>query len=169
MRRIAVILHNVRSAHNVGSILRTADASGASHVYLSGYTPLPKDRFGRVNKEIAKTALGAEQFVPWSHAPEPFRLVSMLKQRGWHVVGVEQDPRARNYRTFKTKTPTVFVFGNEVRGLSTNLRKACDSLIEIPMRGAMVRQTHHPRYSGSGKESLNVSVAAGVILFNACQ
>ena len=151
-REVAVILHNVRSAHNVGSILRTADASGVSHVYLSGYTPLPKDRFERINKDIAKTALGAEKFVQWSHARGPFQLISMLKKHGWYVVGVEQDPRAQDYRTFKTKTPTVFVFGNEVRGLSANLRNACDSLIEIPMHGR--------------KESLNVSVAAGIILFS---
>jgi len=152
MRRIAVILHNVRSAHNVGSILRTADASGVSHVHLSGYTPLPKDRFGRINKEVAKTALGAEKFIPWSHVPDPFQLVLMLQKRGWRVVGVEQDSRARDYRTFKTKTPTVFVFGNEVRGLSASLRKACDSLVKIPMHGQ--------------KESLNVSVVAGIILFS---
>src|SRR3989344_5727578 len=151
-REVAVILHNVRSAHNVGSILRTADASGVSHVYLSGYTPLPKDRFERINKDIAKTALGAEKFVQWSHARGPYKLISMLKKRGWRVVGVEQDSRARDYRTFKTKLPLVFVFGNEVRGLSANLRKACDSLIEIPMHGR--------------KESLNVSVAAGIILFS---
>jgi len=165
-REVAVILHNIRSAHNVGSILRTADASGVSHVYLSGYTPLPRDRFERINKNIAKTALGAEKFVPWSHARGPFKLVSMLKKRAWHVVGVEQDPRARNYRMFKAKGPTVFVFGNEVRGLSANLRKACDSLVEIPMHGALVRQAHHPRHTGRGKESLNVSVAAGIILFS---
>ena len=152
MREVEVILHNVRSAHNVGSILRTADASGVSHVYLSGYTPLPKDRFGRINKDIAKTALGAEKFVPWSHVPDQFKLILMLKKRGWRIVGVEQDPQARNYRMFKTKAPTVFVFGNEVRGLSTRLRKACNSLIEIPMHGR--------------KESLNVSVAAGIILFS---
>jgi len=151
-REVAVILHNVRSAHNVGSILRTADASGVSHVYLSGYTPLPKDRFERINKDIAKTALGAEKFVQWSHARGPYKLISMLQKRGWRVVGVEQDSRARDYRTFKTKLPLVFVFGNEVRGLSANLRKACDSLIEIPMHGR--------------KESLNVSVAAGIILFS---
>ena len=76
-------------------------------------------------------------------------------KRGWRIVGVEQDSRARDYRAFKTKTPTVFVFGNEVRGLSSGLRKACDSLIEIPMNGV--------------KESLNVSVAAGIVLFNARQ
>jgi tRNA G18 (ribose-2'-O)-methylase SpoU len=162
---IAVLLHNVRSAHNVGSIFRTADAAGVSRMYLSGYTPAPRDRFGRAQKEIEKTALGAEKFLPWEYHASPARRVSKLKREGWNVVGVEQDERAQDYRTFVRKTKTLFVFGNEVRGLSPALRKACDILIEIPMRGAMVRQAHHPRHSGRGKESLNVSVAAGIVLF----
>ncbi len=166
--KTAVLLHNVRSAHNVGSIFRTADAAGVSRMYLSGYTPAPRDRFGRAQKEIAKTALGAQKFVPWEYHASPVRRVSKLKREGWNIVGVEQDERAQDYRTFVCKTKTLFVFGNEVRGLSPALRKACDILIEIPMRDAMVRQAHHPCHSGRGKESLNVSVAAGIVLF-ACR
>jgi len=172
---VAVLLHNVRSTHNVGSIFRTADAAGVSRIYLTGYTPMPTDRFGRARKDIAKTALGAERFLPWEHHASASRLMSKLKKEGWHIVGVEQDARARDYRAFsakggsssgeKAKGKTVFVFGNEVLGISKDLRKKCDALIEIPMKGAMVRQAHHPRHSGSGKESLNVSVAAGIILF----
>ena len=149
----AVLLHNVRSAHNVGSIFRTADAAGVSRVYLTGYTPLPVDRFGRVQKEIAKTALGAEQSVAWEYHKTPAGLVRELKKRGWRVVGVEQDPSAKDYRALSASKPTVFAFGNEVHGLSHALRKQCDALIEIPMHGT--------------KESLNVSVAAGIILFHA--
>ena len=176
MQEISVLLHNIRSTHNVGSIFRTADASGVSRVYLSGYTPAPTDRFGRAQKDIAKTALGAEGFLPWEHHASPVRLITKLKKEGWNIVGVEQDVRARDYRKFsaeggsssggKAKKKTVFVFGNEVRGLSKDLRKKCDTLVEIPMQGAMVRQAHHPRHSGRGKESLNVSVAAGIILFS---
>jgi tRNA G18 (ribose-2'-O)-methylase SpoU len=120
-------------------------------VYLTGYTPTPRDRFGRAQKEIAKTALGAERFVPWEYARNPMSFVASLKRQGWHIVGVEQDPRAKDYRSFKARGKTLFVFGNEVRGISPALRKGCDELIEIPMRGK--------------KESLNVSVAAGVALF----
>ena len=149
---VVVLLHNVRSAHNVGSIFRTADAAGVQHMYLSGYTPLPRDRFGRIQKEIAKTALGAERFIPWEHHVSTTKLISMLKKRGWHIVGVEQDARARNYRSFRQKRPTVFIFGNEVRGLPKSVRAHCNELLEIPMRGR--------------KESLNVSVAAGIILFS---
>lgn len=149
---VAVLLHNIRSTHNVGSIFRTADASGASRLYLSGYTPTPTDRFGRAQKDIAKTALGAERSVPWERHTSPMRLLSKLKKEGWNIVGVEQDARARDYRRFTVKGKTVFVFGNEVLGISKELRKKCDALIEIPMYGE--------------KESLNVSVAAGIILFS---
>lgn len=154
-RQIAVLLHNIRSSYNVGSIFRTADGAGVSKIYLTGYTPTPVDRFGREQKEIAKTALGAEENVPWEYAKNPSSVIAALRQQNWSIVGVEQDRRAVDYRTFKLKRPTLFIFGAEVRGLSKALRKQCDTLIEIPMRGS--------------KESLNVSVAAGIILFHNCR
>jgi len=150
--QVAVLLHDIRSTHNVGSIFRTADAAGVSRVYLTGYTPAPVDRFGRARKDVAKTALGAEKFLLWEHHPSPSRLIAKLKKEGWHIVGVEQDERAVDYRTFTAKGNTVFVLGNEVSGIPKDVRKKCDALIEIPMHGK--------------KESLNVSVAAGIILFS---
>jgi len=155
MAEIAVLLHNVRSSHNVGSIFRTADAAGVAKVFITGYTPRPTDRFGRRQKEIAKTALGAESFISWEYASEPIPLLRRLRKDGWYIVGVEQDPRAENYmriRANKHIQKALFVFGNEVRGLSRNVRDECDVLVEIPMRGK--------------KESLNVAVAAGIILFS---
>lgn len=166
MRETAILLHNIRSAHNVGSIFRTADAAGVGHIYLSGYTPLPIDRFGRSQKDIAKTALGAEKAVAWTYKKSPLSQIEILRKGGWKIVGVEQDARAMDYRTVHSSGATLFLFGNEVRGLSRALRDTCDALVEIPMRGTMVRQAHHPRHSGAGKESLNVSVAAGIILFS---
>ena len=166
MKEIAVLLHNIRSAHNVGSIFRTADAAGVSKIFLTGYTPTPVDKFDRVRKDIAKTALGAQKYVAWEYEKNIKRRISTLKREGWRIVGVEQDKRAKDYRTFKVRTKTLFIFGNEVRGMSKGLRGACDELIEIPMHGAVVRQAHHPRHTGRGKESLNVSVAAGIVLFN---
>jgi len=154
MREIAVLLHNVRSAHNVGSVLRSADGAGASAVYLSGYTPVPVDRFGRPQKEIAKTALGAETSMRWEYATSPVVVIERLKKEGWTIVGVEQDARSIDYRKFVAAARTLFIFGNEVRGIAPALRDRCDALIEIPMHGQ--------------KESLNVSVAAGVILFSFC-
>ena len=166
MREVAILLHNVRSAHNVGSIFRTAEAVGVTRIYLSGYTPTPLDRFGRPQKTIAKTALGAEKVLAWEYGRKPERMFERLRKEDFRIIGVEQDARAKDYRTFSLKGPTLFVFGNEVRGLSSSLRQQCDELLEIPIRGAMVRQAHHPRHTGRGKESLNVSVAAGIILFN---
>lgn len=151
MNEIAVLLHNIRSTHNVGSIFRTSDAAGVSTVFFSGYTPIPIDRFGRPQKDIAKTALGAENTIPWKYFKTPQKLISNLKKEGWTVVGVEQDKRAIDYRTFRPAGKMLFIFGNEVLGISPGLRKLCDSILEIPMHGK--------------KESLNVSVAAGIILF----
>ena len=161
--QVAVLLHNIRSAHNVGSIFRTADTAGVKAVYLSGYTPLPHHKFGRIQsafaksygraqKEIAKTALGAEKTMAWQHISRLNSWLQRMKREGWRVVGVEQDARARDYRTFNLKQKTLFVFGNEVRGLSPAFLAQCDELVEIPMRGI--------------KESLNVSVATGIILFH---
>ena len=160
-KEIAVLLHNIRSAHNVGSIFRTADAAGVSKVYLTGHTPTPLDRFGRVRKDIAKTALGAEKYIPWEHHAAPIRLISRLKKEGWNVVGIEQSPQAIDYRKIsagggsssggRVKKPTLFILGNEVNGIPKSTLKICDVVVEIPMHGK--------------KESLNVSVAAGIILF----
>lgn len=153
MTEIAILLHNIRSTHNVGSIFRTADAAGVSRILLSGYTPSPIDRFGRPQKDIAKTALGAETTIPWTYSKKPDGFLKKYKEDGWNIVGIEQDSHAIDYRTLPKGRRTLFILGNEVRGISPALRKKCDLLVEIPMHGR--------------KESLNVSVAAGIVLFAA--
>jgi tRNA G18 (ribose-2'-O)-methylase SpoU len=151
MQTIELLLHNIRSAHNVGSIFRTADAAGVSRILLSGYTPRPVDRYGRSNKDIAKTALGAELSVPWEYRATPQRFIKEARAEGARIIGIEQDARAQDYRTYRHDASALVLLGNEVRGLSPALRDACDVLLEIPMCGS--------------KESLNVSVAAGIALF----
>lgn len=151
MQEIGLVLPNIRSAYNVGSLFRTADAAGVSRVFLAGYTPRPLDRFGRADKTLHKTALGAELSVPWEHHREPAKLLRALKDDDWRIVGIEQDARAIDYRKPLRGDKVAFVLGNEVRGLSPALRNLCDELREIPMHGK--------------KESLNVSVAAGIVLF----
>jgi len=148
---IRILFHNIRSAHNVGSMFRTADALGVSRIYLSGYSPLPLDRFGRPVKEIAKTALGAEHSVLWEKISSPPRLIKKLKREGFEIVAIEQGERAVDYKKFLAKGKVLILVGNEVRGVSKSLRDQCDVLLDIPMRGK--------------KESLNVSVAFGVVLF----
>lgn len=150
-RDTRVILHNIRSAHNVGSMFRSADALGVTSIYCTGYTPVPVDRFGRPVKEIAKTALGAERVISWKAYRHPDQIIQKLKKEGFTVIGIEQDTRAGDYKTYFPPERTVIIMGNEVRGLSKSLRDMCDVLLEIPMRGK--------------KESLNVAVSFGVALF----
>lgn len=146
----SVILHDIRSMHNVGSIFRTADGAGVAKIYLTGYTPAPIDRFNRPVKEIAKVALGAEKTIPWEQR-EITELITALKKDGVQIVAVEQDPRSVPYMVLKPKGHVALVFGSEVLGLPKALLKAADSIVEVPMYGQ--------------KESLNVSVAAGIVLY----
>jgi len=146
-----VILHNIRSAHNVGSVFRTADAAGVRKIYLCGYTPTPLDKYGRPQKDIAKIALGAETYVDWEYKEQVKDVIHELKRKRFAVVAVEQSENAIDFKKCKTKRDTAFIFGNEVRGLSKQALAMCDTVIEIPMRGK--------------KESLNVAVTAGIILF----
>jgi 23S rRNA (guanosine2251-2'-O)-methyltransferase len=149
--QITLILHNIRSVHNVGAIFRTADAVGVEEIILSGYTPTPLDRFHRLRKDFVKTALGAECSVPWRQARSLVPEIKKLQMRSVQVVAVEQAARAVPYKMFTPAVKTALVLGNEVRGLSQAVLRACDAVVYIPMRGS--------------KESLNVSVAAGVVLY----
>ncbi len=148
---IRVLLYNIRSAHNVGAMFRTADAIGVTHMYLSGYTPTPLDRFKRPVKEIAKTALGAEKEIAWEYHKDPEEIIASLKEKGFTILGLEQNVRAIDYKTYTAPEKLLFIVGSEVEGLSLELCALCDVLLEIPMYGK--------------KESLNVSVAFGIALF----
>lgn len=145
------IFLDIRSAHNVGSMLRTADAAGLSSAYLVGTTPAPIDRFGRANKEIAKTALGAERAVACVQAPSAPRLIAKLRQEGFAIIAIEQHSEAIDYKKVKAGRKAAFVVGNEVGGVPERILSLCDAVAEIPMSGS--------------KESLNVSVAFGVAVF----
>lgn len=167
MRRF-LILHNIRSIHNVGSIFRTADGAGVKKIFLTGYTPSPYDFFGKLRKDFAKTALGAEKYVAWEQRKNITSLLAELKQNDRHsgngdpsmfVVSLEQSSRAVPYdrctmiyhSRLKKASGVVLIVGNEVRGLSSSILKKSDAIIEIPMHGK--------------KESLNVSVATGIALY----
>ena len=147
-----VVLNSIRSLYNVGSIFRTADAAGVSRVVLCGYTPRPVDKFNRVQKEIAKTALGGEKSIPWIYEKSAAKALKDLNKEGFMIVAVEQAESSVNYRKLKVPQKVALVVGNEVKGLPKKILNVCDVIIEIPMRGE--------------KESLNVGVAMGVVLFN---
>jgi tRNA G18 (ribose-2'-O)-methylase SpoU len=150
-RQAVIILHDIRSAENVGSIFRTADACGVSHIYLTGYTPTPTDRFGRVSK-VGKSALGAERSVSWEKG-ETVSIVKSLKQKDFLIVAVEQSLKSIDYKEIPKRPKLAFIFGNEVLGIPPEILKRADVIAEIAMLGE--------------KESLNVSVAAGMVLSRA--
>ncbi|PIP86958.1 RNA methyltransferase [Candidatus Campbellbacteria bacterium CG22_combo_CG10-13_8_21_14_all_36_13] len=147
------ILHNIRSVHNVGSFFRTAEASGVDKIYFTGYTPCPKDRFGKKRQDVSKVALGAEEIVSWEDGIEIKELIYKLKKDGVIIVAVEQDEKSISYKEIKklSHKNTAFIFGNETDGIEKSILDMCDYILEIPMSGK--------------KESINVSVAGGVILF----
>ena len=151
-----VILHNIRSMHNVGSIFRTADAAGVEKLYLCGITPGPLDRFRRPNTPLLKVSLGAERSVAWEHAPSAARLIGKLKRNGFKILALEQDPSSIPYTHISLSASqwqtTALILGEEVQGLTPALLKKADKILEIPMHGK--------------KESLNVSVAFGIVIFH---
>lgn len=144
---VEVVLDNVRSAHNVGSIFRSADAFRVDKIWLCGITPAPP------SAEIHKTALGAEDSVRWEHRAETPALVRELQALGYKVIAVEQTEHSVRLDTFRRDfgKKYAFVFGNEVDGVGQETVDCCDSSLEIPQYGT--------------KHSLNVSVCAGVVLW----
>jgi len=147
-----LILENIRSAYNVGAIFRTADGAGVSKIFLVGYTPAPTDRFGRVQPEIQKTSLGASQEIPWEHTNDVVTVLNSLQSDGVSVAAVEQGGNAVSLSDFEVPEKVAYVVGNEVDGVSKAALTLADTIVEIPMLGT--------------KESLNVSVAAGIILYH---
>ena len=146
-----LILQDIRSTQNVGAIFRTADAAGISKIYLTGYTPAPLDRFGKKRMDVAKSALGAEESVPWELKKSLPSLITKLKKEKYLIIAIEQDEKSVDYKKIKLGEKNAFIVGTEVTGIPKNILKKCDVIAEIPMRGQ--------------KESLNVSVATGVALF----
>lgn len=150
-RKVVVLLHNIRSTHNVGSIFRTSDALGVEKIYISGYSPTPTDKYGRNRKDIAKVSLGAEKTLSWDYVVNPKNTIMKYKKAGYIIVGLEQAEKSVDYKKFKTKKPIFFIVGSEVSGMDKKILNLCDVVVEIPMKGK--------------KESLNVSVAFGVSLY----
>ena len=157
MPEILVIAHNIRSTHNVGAIFRSSEGFGITKIILSGYTPyplLPGDRrlphiSRKLTDQIHKTALGAEAIVPFEYQEVPD--ITALRAAGYRIVGLEQDERSVMLPSYIPPTKIVLLLGEEVHGVTTDMRQLCDDLIEIPMVGQ--------------KESFNVSVATGIALY----
>ena len=142
---ISILVENVRSVHNVGSIFRSADGFGAEKIHLTGYTAYPP------RQDLHKTALGAEDVVPWDYDEDPIKTARLIKKAGYSLVLVEQTHDSVSIYDMDFKFPICFIVGNEVDGVSEALSKEADFHVELPMRGI--------------KQSLNVSVATGIALF----
>jgi tRNA G18 (ribose-2'-O)-methylase SpoU len=157
MPEIIVIAHNIRSTHNVGAIFRTCEGFGVSKIILSGYSPYPKletdNRLPHISEKLSnqinKTALGAETMVPFEYQETPN--FESLKQNGYKIIGLEQDKRSIPLHQYMVHNKIALLLGEEVNGITDDLRNQCDDLIEIPMVGQ--------------KESFNVSVATGIALY----
>ena len=144
-REIYLIADRIRSMHNVGSLFRSADAFAVKKIFLCGYTAVPP------RPEIAKVALGAEHTVPWQRELHAWRLIERLRRAGVMVVALEQTDHSPSLASFTPRFPLALIVGNEISGISPTLMKRADVMVHIPMLGK--------------KESLNVSVAAGIALF----
>jgi 23S rRNA (guanosine2251-2'-O)-methyltransferase len=158
-REIVLIAHDLRSTHNVGSLLRTAEGLGVSHVYFTGYTPYPHRSpdsrlphiAEKLDKQIHKTALGAETQVAWSHHEDVEPVLQQLKADGFQIAALEQTPTSIMLPTYKPPHKVAIMLGREVEGIDSELLKHCDVTLEIPMFGH--------------KESFNVVQAAAMTLY----
>lgn len=160
MRSLVLIAHNVRSTHNVGSLLRTADGLGVNRVILSGYTPYPLAKNDtrlphesrKLDAQIAKTALGAEESVDWEHIEDVTEAIAVLKQDGYDVAALEQTGGSVALPSFSPRAKLAIIVGREVDGIESEVLAHCDYALEIPMYGK--------------KESFNVVQAAAMALYH---
>ena len=155
MTNAYLLLDNIRSVHNTGSIFRTADTLGIKKIFCGGTTPDPIDRFGRKRTDFGKVALGAENSIKWEHVADLPIFIKKFKKENpdFKVIALEQSKTSVDYKSIhipETESALI-ILGNEVDGVHGDILKLCDIVAEIPMKG--------------DKESLNVSVAAGVFLF----
>lgn len=159
MQQIVVIGHNIRSSHNVGSLLRTAEGLGVDTVYLTGYTPYPLLRNDerlphlaiKISNQIAKTALGAERYIQWRHSDSINQVITDLRKQSFTIVGLEQAPHSIPLPEFTQSGNIALILGSEVEGMNQELLTLCDIITEIPMFGK--------------KESFNVVQAAAMALY----
>lgn len=160
MRSIILVAHNLRSCHNVGSLLRTADGLGAAKVVLSGYTPYPASphdtrlphEVAKIARQIRKTSLGAEQSVKWEWHQNLLPVLEDLKNSGYTVAALEQTGGAKELPDYRPPQKIAIILGRETEGLEPEIIKACDLALEIPMYGR--------------KESFNVVQAAAMALYH---
>jgi tRNA G18 (ribose-2'-O)-methylase SpoU len=149
---VELLLHNIRSVYNVGAIFRTAECLGVSKIWLSGYTPTPVDRFGRVRSDFHKVALGTEDRVPWQVVPELSKLIEDKKSSGYQIVALEQTNDSVPLQSYIPEAPILLMPGTETTGVDESLLQLCDLTVEIQQSGT--------------KESLNIHAAISIALWH---
>jgi tRNA G18 (ribose-2'-O)-methylase SpoU len=145
-RQVVLVLPDIRSTYNTGAFFRTADAAGVQRLYLTGITATPP------HPHLLKVSLGAEQTVPWEYSPDALALLRELRDRGFSLIALEQTATSVDFRTVDYASRVAVIVGNEVNGLAPELIAQADVIVHLPMRGS--------------KESLNVSVAGGILLYH---
>lgn len=144
---LVVILPQIRSVYNVGSVFRTGDCVAVNKIFITGWTATPE------NPKMKKVALGADESVPWEYAKSDWRLVDKLKKQGYQIVGLEYTDKSLDIRKIKgeLKFPVALILGNEITGIPDYLLKRCDIVTHLPMYGI--------------KESLNVASAFAIAIY----
>lgn len=159
MSHCILIIHDIRSCYNVGSIFRTADGLGVEKIYLTGYSPYPATNNDsrlpylaqKIDHQIHKTALGAEKTVSWEHVDDVYDLITKLRTGQYQIVGLEQTLNSLPLQAFKPNNKMVLIIGKEIGGIEKTILGLIDLTIEIPMVGA--------------KDSFNVAQATAIALY----
>ena len=144
-KNIILILDNIRSVHNVGAVLRTADGAKVNKVFLCGITSTPE------HKKVHKTALDAENYIDWEYFKDTTSAIAKVKALGYSVYSVEQDTNSKQLNEITFGSNCAFLFGNEITGVAPSISQICDNIIEIPM--------------GGKKNSLNVATCVGIVTY----
>lgn len=160
MRQMILIAHNLRSCHNIGSLFRTAEGLGVERIVLTGYTPYPVNKndsrlphlSAKIQRQISKTALGAEDMVPWEHHVEVSSVIKQLQGDGYVVIAIEQAANSIALPDYVPADKVALLVGREVEGIEPEVLDSCDAILEIPMFGS--------------KESFNVVQAAAMALYH---
>lgn len=146
MKNLVVILDDIRSALNVGAIMRTCDGAGVKKLYLTGITPYPP------HKKLLKTALGAEKYIDWEYSKNVGDVICSLKEGGYEIFAIEQTERSKEFHKIMYPEKLAIILGHELTGVSAKALELADKHIELPMKGK--------------KRSLNVATTAGIMIYH---
>jgi len=160
MKRVVLVAHDIRSAYNIGSLMRTAEGLGINKMIISGYSPYPLLKNDsrlphlakKINNRIRKTSLGAEASLSWQYQKDINQVIAKLKEQGYFVAALEQSAKSINLASYRSKSKTALIVGNEISGVSKAILDQCDEILEIPMAGK--------------KESFNVAAASAIALYH---